>query len=302
MSQLIKRHVVRSLRKRPGLLDRLERLVGDAREEPTIFLEFPLDSHPRYGYGVSPHPKLYEIINRNRNLYKDRLRSFAALNEHFLRIPVSAPESSIEPFWGNAWLPCLDAAALYGFVASEAPKKVFEVGSGNSTKFARRAIRDHDLRTRILSIDPQPRAEIDSLCDEIIRAPLEDVDLSIFDQLESGDILFVDCSHVVYMNSDSTVFFLEILPRLKPGVFVQIHDMFLPYDYPPDWRGRFYAEQYLLAAYLLAEGNKLNIVLPNFFISLDSELGGELSPIWDKLKERTASLNTGGGSFWLQTN
>jgi len=302
MIQLIRQRAIQTLKNRPGWLNRVERLVQDARHEPTIFLGYPLNSRPRYGHGSPPHTELYEIIDRNRELYRTRLRSFAAYKEHLLSIPINAPESSIEPSWGNAWLPRLDALALYGFVASWAPKRFFEIGSGNSTKFARRAITDHKLNTRILSIDPQPRAEVDSICDEIIRNPLEAVDLSIFDQLESGDILFVDCSHTVFMNSDATVFFLEVLPRLKPGVLVQIHDIFLPYDYPPSWNDRYYGEQYLLAAYILAESHKFDILLPNFFVLVDPELSNELFPVWDKLNEQGPPLLNWGGSFWLQTN
>jgi hypothetical protein len=290
-----------ALRNRPGLQNRLERFVQDVRADPTIFLSFPLNAKPRYGYGSPPHPALYEIINRNRECYGALLRSFLEYKEELLSIPIEAPENGIEPFWSNTWLPCLDSLALYCLVASGNPKRYFEVGSGNSTKFARRAITDHKLSTRIVSIDPQPRSECDSICDEIIRQPLEGVDLSIFDQMESGDILFIDCSHTVFMNSDDTVFFLEVLPRLKPGVMVEIHDVFLPYDYPPHWADRFYAEQYLLAAYLLAEGPKFNVLLPNLFITLDP-LHEELSDVWNALKENAPALNTGGASFWLQIN
>jgi hypothetical protein len=77
-------------------------------------------------------------------------------------------------------------------------------------------------------LDPEPRAQIDALCDTSIRRRLEDCDLSMFDQLEAGDILFFDGSHRVFTNSDVTVFFLELMPRLKPGVIVHIHDIFLP--------------------------------------------------------------------------
>jgi hypothetical protein len=122
----------------------------------------------------------------------------------------------------------------------------------HSTKFARRAIRDHGLPTRIVSIDPDPRDEIDALCDTAIRESLEQIDLNVVDELERGDIVFIDGSHHCFMNSDVTVFFLDILPRLKPGTLVQFHDLMLPYDYPLEWIERYYSEQYLLAAYLQA--------------------------------------------------
>src|ERR1035438_7582905 len=148
-----------------------------------------------------------------------------------LAIPVCQPKTSDEPCWVNKWLSGLDTFALYGFVATCNPAVYIEVGSGFSTKVVRRAIRDMGLATRLVSIAPSPRAEIDRLCDEVIRQPLEACDLSLFDRLGSGDIFFMDGSHRSFMNSDVTVFFLEILPRLQPGVLVHIHDIFLPLDY-----------------------------------------------------------------------
>ena len=118
-----------------------------------------------------------------------------------------------------------------------------------------------------MSIDPLPRAECDVLCDEIIRRRLEDVDLAIFDELAPGDVLYMDGSHRCFPNSDVTVFFLEILPRLAPGVIVAVHDIFLPHDYPPKRMKRFYSEQYVMAAYMLGLGDRLKILLPNYFVS-----------------------------------
>jgi hypothetical protein len=205
-----------------------------------------------------------------------------------------------EPFWINGWMPGLDGVALYGFLASNNPSLYVEVGSGNSTKFARKAIADHKLRTKIISIDRHPRAEIDGICDEVIRQPLEDLDLQIFNRLDAQDILYIDNSHRVFMNSDVMVFFLDVLPGLEPGVLVQIHDINLPYDYPKDWIDRYYSEQYMLAAYLLARGNTFDIVLPNTFISRDDELKGIMAPLWRK--DEMKGVETHGGSFWIQMN
>jgi hypothetical protein len=197
-------------------------------------------------------------------------------------------------------MPALDGVALYSLIAMKQPKYFLEVGSGTSTKFARRAITDHRLNTKIISIDPHPRAEIDMLCDQIIREPVEAISLDIFDQLGRGDILFVDNSHRVFTNSDATVIFLDVIPRLKPGVLVEIHDVTLPYDYPTIWKDRFYSEQYLLAAYLLAQGHRFDILLPNAFISGDNELNKILTPLWQEAKMK--NVETHGASFWIQMN
>ena len=261
------------------------------------YLEYPVKLEPRYGYGKAPHTKLYEIINRNRAAYKHTLESFLRFKDDFLGIPLETPPESPEPCWFNHWLGALDSVTLFSLLCLHKPKKYFEIGSGWSTKFARKAITNHKLRTRIVSLDPYPRAEIDPLCDNVIREPLEDADLSVFDKLEAGDILFVDGSHHCCMNSDVAVFFLDVLPRLKAGVFVQFHDIFLPYDYPLEWKC-YYSEQYLLAVYILAESNKFDIILPNAFITNDAELSSILNPVWDATNTREL---TQGLSFWIQT-
>ena len=134
----------------------------------------------------------------------------------------------------------LDAVALYSMLFEFRPKRFVEVVSGCSAKFARRAIDDHSLQSRITSIDPAPRAEIDRLCDSVIRRPLEELDLSIFDDLEPGDFLFIDSSHRTFSNSDVTVVFMDVLPRLRTGVIVHFHDIFWPYDYLPEWADQYY--------------------------------------------------------------
>lgn len=264
-----------------------------------ILLDYPVKPTPRYGYGKPPHPKLYEIINKNRIAYKNILESFLGFKEYFLQIPAESASDTQEPSWINKWLPGLDSVALYSLLCLNNPKRFIEIGSGLSTKFARRAILDHSLRTKITSIDPRPRAQIDLICDTVIRQPLEDVDLSLFDELETGDFLYIDGSHRCFTNSDVTVVFLDVLPRLKTGVFVEFHDISLPYDYSPGLAERYYSEQYLLAVYILAENNKFNIVLPNSFISEDSELNNILNPLWDEPKMQKVERH--GGSFWIQT-
>ncbi len=263
-----------------------------------VFLEYRANPKPRYGHGSPPHRRLYEIVNKNRELYKNYLNRFLKYREDLLQIPKNGKSNANAPNWINGWLPGLDAIALYGFLCEQNPRRYFEIGSGNSTKFVRRAITDHDLRTQVTSIDPNPRAEIDPLCDHVIRQPLEEVDPKIFAELESGDILFVDSSHRSFMNSDVTVLFLEVLPELKSGVVVEFHDIQIPYDYPQLWAARFYSEQYLLAAYLLADSGRLDIVFPATFVSHDKELHQVLNPIWED--SGMSGVEKHGGSFWMK--
>ena len=163
----------------------------------------------------------------------------------------------------------------------------------------RKAIKDSSLQTKITSIDPFPRAAIDQLADMVIRMPLENLkDYSFADELNENDILFIDNSHRALPNSDVTVCFLELIPRLKKGVIVHIHDVYLPYDYPQFMCDRFYSEQYLLATLLLAAPEKYQTILPNFFISEDEVLKKILQPLWDE--HNLKNIERHGGSFWFK--
>jgi hypothetical protein len=194
----------------------------------------------------------------------------------------------------------LDIVAIYTILKEYKPKKYIEIGSGNSTRVAYKAKKENNLSTEIISIDPMPRAEIDSLADKVFRTPFEEIGYNILDELNENDVLFVDNSHRILPNSDSMVFYLEILPRLKKGVIVHIHDIYLPYDYPQFMCDRFYSEQYGLAMYLLANPGKYETILPNYFIFEDKELSNFISPIW---KHRNLEgVEQHGGSYWLKIN
>ena len=272
-----------------------------------ILLEYPVKPAHRYGYGKPAHPQISAILEKARPSLVKRLSGFAQLKEWLDRIPRQAPAEAHEPYWGQGWFGGLDAVALYGMLCEFRPKKFIEVGSGNSTKFARRAIRDHSLPTKIISIDPRPRAEVDRLCDSITRAPMEEVDLTVFDQLQPGDFLFIDSSHRTLPNSDVTVAFLDVIPRLQRGVIVHVHDIFWPYDYPPAWASRSYSEQYLLGAYLLGDGGaKIEILMPNAFVAGDSALVQVCAPLlempgiqWSQNPDAWPN-GISGGSFWLR--
>lgn len=263
----------------------------------TIPLDFPVNSKPRYGFGNPPHQKLYEIINRNRQYYVNYLNHFLVFKEFFINIPGAASEDDPTPRWINGYFSGLDSIALCGFLGIYNPRRYLEVGSGNTTKFARRAINEFGLQTKITSIDPEPRASVDLLCDNIIRQPLENGDVGLFQELEARDMVFVDGSHRVFMNSDATVVFLDILPYLKPGVLVHFHDILLPRDYPPEWIEMYFSEQYLMAGHLLAEGNKFDILLANSFICMHDDLRSILNPIWNELPYPMTPYQS---SFWVQ--
>jgi hypothetical protein len=264
-----------------------------------IFLFYPINPKPRYGFGKPVHKKLNEIIKKNDANYQRLLADFLKFKKRILSIPTEKEKSLKMPYWENVWFTGLDGITLYGFLAKFQPKRYFEIGSGISTKFAKKAIDDFQLKTEIISFDPAPREEINRLCQRVVKKPLEEISLKIFNQLEAGDILLVDNSHYLYANSDVSSFFLDILPNLKRGVIIGLHDIYLPYDYPPEPENYYYAEQYLLASWLLAQDDKLEIIFPTYYICQNNNFKKILRSDWHELKIKKIPFH--GGSFWLRT-
>ena len=160
--------------------------------------------------------------------------------------------------FANAYFAGLDAAIYYALIRDLRPARVIEIGSGMSSRIAARALernRSDGHDGELVCIEPFPESR---LTDNMPRATLieqrvEDVPLEQFDALGANDILFIDSSHAVKFGGDVCREFLEILPRLKPGVWVHVHDVFFPQDYPADWvlkKRLAFNEQYLLEAFL----------------------------------------------------
>ena len=160
------------------------------------------------------------------------------------RIGVDAPP---EPRWGQDWFPRLDAAAAYAMVRTREPSAIVEVGSGHSTRFMARAVRDGGLQTRITAIDPAPRATLGGLGIDLIESTVQGAGEAPFSGLAPGDVLSMDSSHVLMPGSDVDFLLNRVLPSLEPGVLIHIHDVFLPDDYPPEWGWRGYNEQLCVA-------------------------------------------------------
>lgn len=272
------------------------RIFGRDNGTQYVALDFPPSADPAPRYGRPPHPALSALLERNLETYADRLRLVARYSDDLRRIP-AAPTSPDAPFWDTGWLP-FNTASLYALLRDHAPQRYVEIGSGNTTMVASRARADGGFPMRITSLDPSPRLEIDRLCDDVVRRPLEGADLALFGELQEGDVVVMDGSHRVFENSDATVFFLDVLPDLAPGILVGVHDIFLPYDYPTGWDDRLYSEEYLLAAYLIGGAN-VEPVLPCFFASREPELRVRLEPPWQRLP--VGADRADGVFFWLRT-
>lgn len=171
--------------------------------------------------------------------------------------PVEQPKDPTRYFYGNDQYPVLDAEFLHAVLRHFRPKAMIEVGSGWSSLITAEVNRTHLGRSMEFScIEPYPRQFLIDGVDgitQLVRQRVEDVELSFFDRLGDGDILFIDSSHVSKAGSDVNYLFFEVLPRLRPGVIVHIHDIFLPDEYPKEWvidQGRNWNEQYVVRAFL----------------------------------------------------
>jgi len=174
---------------------------------------------------------------------------------------------SLGPLAANRYFAGGDAEAAYAMIKDLRPQRVIEIGSGNSTHIMRRAASDAGLGLHITCIDPAPRREIGSVADVIDRrSVLETEPRELAGVLNAGDVLFIDGSHYAFNGTDAPFLLLEVLPLLKPGVVVHVHDIMLPYEYDALFSERNYNEQYLLAALLLG-GADWEPLLPIYWLS-----------------------------------
>lgn len=158
----------------------------------------------------------------------------------------------------NGYFEGLDAAMYYALIRDLKPRRVIEIGSGFSTRVAARAIecnRADGSPAELVCVEPfpQPRLTEAKLPITLVRERVERLGLELFDGLQANDVLFIDSSHVATFGGDVCREFLEILPRLHRGVWIHVHDIFFPHDYPADWLielRQAWNEQYMLEAFL----------------------------------------------------
>jgi hypothetical protein len=215
------------------------------------------------------------------------------------------PMEPAEPgrFWlNNRSYGCVDAETLYAMLRHLEPARVYELGSGASTHVIHLAAlanagEGSPLEHTVFDPFPYQASPMGSVAGVTVH-PLraEDLDPARFAALQAGDVLFVDTTHTVRTGGDVTHIFLEILPRLAPGVTVHVHDIFLPYEYPREWvvqRRYAWAEQYLLQAFL-AFNHDFEVVLPNY--ALARAAPDALARAIPSFDPRTVSP----GGFWLR--
>lgn len=168
-----------------------------------------------------------------------------------------------------------DWNALYCMIRHFQPRRIIEIGSGISTRVAALAVTENrrvaNVDATLTAIEPYPNDELRAGfpgLTNLVQKPVQEVALSEFEALRENDILFIDSSHVLKIGSDVQFEFLEIIPRLAPGVIVHVHDIFFPFEYRRDWpvdRAIFWNEQYLLQAFL-AFNSEFEVLLSNSYM------------------------------------
>ena len=236
-------------------------------------------------------------IDMNDAMQLDLLRNhFPRFREQYQHFPTKPTGEQNRFYLGNHLFDGTDALVAYCMVRHFQPRFIIEVGSGFSSLVLGAAAAENDS-AGIISIEPFPREFLRKGFPglrSLIEKKVQDIDLNFFSQLESGDILFIDSSHTVKIGGDVNYLFLEVLPRLKPGVIVHVHDIFLPFDYRRDWvldEFRFWTEQYLLQAFMMFN-SEFEVLMANSYLNHyhqeDLKVAFPDLPSWE------------GGSFWMR--
>ena len=180
-----------------------------------------------------------------------------SFSQELAHIPQEKPDI-LDFYLNNGAFESGDAEYWYQLIRSIKPKKIFEIGSGNSTLMAIKAIRrnreqDPNYNCKHVCIEPYEMFWLEKTDVSVVRQKIEDLDVEFFSELEENDILFIDSSHIIKPQGDVLFEYLELLPALNKGVIVHVHDIFSPKNYPKQWledEVKFWNEQYLLEAFL----------------------------------------------------
>jgi predicted O-methyltransferase YrrM len=290
----------------------LRRLLRIWRTQNRRFLTFPP------GHFASPLPDHdlveqmhLDLVHRtdlpgialNVNAQLELLRSLAP-------IVAAAPfpthaTSGFRYHYENAFFSYGDACYLYGFLNLLKPNRVIEVGSGYSSALMLDT-RDHsDWKGKLTFIEPNPtrlNALLMAADDDgstLIKTLVQNVPLDTFAQLDANDVLFIDSSHVSKIGSDVNYLFFEVLPRLRTGVVIHVHDIFWPFEYPKSWydRGWAWNEAYLLRALLTGRRYEV-LAFPSYLESCHTEAVRTTMSL--ALQRAATTADQGASSIWLR--
>lgn len=221
-----------------------------------------------------------------------------ALLKH-LSYAAEAEQALAEFDFDNPNFARMDAFVLYGMLRHFQPRRMIEIGSGFSTLVAREALSRNETACRHICIEPFEMPWLESSGIEVRREPVETIGLDYFAQLEAGDVLFIDSTHIIRPQGDVVREFLQILPSLNPGVIVHVHDVYTPHDIHPYLvveQRKLWNEQYLMEALLSGGGALFQVMLANYWICRrHPDLFATVVPGFSLPPERD------GCSFWFRT-
>jgi hypothetical protein len=226
------------------------------------------------GHYYSPFPDMAEVDRRANYIYPpgppqllgidlrlaQQVKLLGEFEPYYAEMKFeSGPNPRSRYYSPNPAFPFQDGFILHAMIRHFKPKRFIEVGCGFSSCMVLDTCEALKWKTQVTFIEPYPELLLklvrpeDHQHFEMKPAFIQDVPVDFFAGLEAGDMLFIDTSHVSKIGSDVNHIFFQILPVLKPGVFVHFHDIWYPFEYPRDWldRGMFWNEAYLLRAFLM---------------------------------------------------
>ena len=288
---------------------KLVRKVGIGYLEEKIFMGIgvlPVIDH-YYEPLINPKKHLIKSLRDDRNLpgidmnadEQLQLLSKFTYYDELVKFPLQKTNQT-EYYYNNGFYEAGDAEYFYSVIRHFKPKQIIEIGSGYSTLMAQNAfaankVDDANYKCTYQCIEPYEQPWLEELDVEVIRKRVETIDKSSFEALNANDILFIDSTHVIKPQGDVLFEYLEILPILKPGVIIQIHDIHMPKDYLSDWiyEHRLWNEQYLLEAFLTFN-NKFKILGSlNYLKHHHNEKFAAKFPIYKQ------QPNHEPGAFWM---
>lgn len=267
------------------------------------------------GHFYSPIPDLAEVRAQEHRLFDRSIRTLGGIDLrraeqesllakfklYYDEQPfTSHAKPGLRYYFDNQFFSYSDAIYLHCLIRHRRPRRIIEVGSGYSSC----VILDtndlfFDRSINCTHIEPFPDSLHRLIGPDTVemlnlrQSKLQDVPLELFDELQANDILFVDSTHVAKAGSDVNRLFFDVLPRLKPGVLIHIHDVFFPFEYRRDWleEGRAWNEAYLLRAFL-QYNRSFRILLFSAYVAITSRE-------WLR-QNMPLCLEHAGGSLWLE--
>ncbi len=225
---------------------------------------FPVINHyyePQFDFREIDHSffeeRIMPGINWNIQCQLEILKQFI-FSAELENIPIKKTDG-IQFYFSNENFESGDAEYWYQLIRLKKPKKIFEVGCGYSTLMAINALRKNKeknagYKCEHICIEPFEMPWLEKITElTVIRKKVENLEISFFSKLGEGDILFIDSSHIIKPEGDVLYEYLQLLPSLKKGVIVHLHDIFSPRNYLDTWLRddvKFWNEQYLLEAFL----------------------------------------------------